>query len=192
LHHSVVLPHRLVSDELLAETDVEDRDLQLTGAIRIVTSLAAVDGLVLLSPSLEVHAFGVKIRTDRAIGKVYDGREFVRRGSRATKVDQRQFGTRHGSLLRYCRLDPKALGVVVSQDGRVRVIMTIGRSLVMWSDVKLLAYSDDLRRQIQIATRRLDRRLGKSFPKRLGYSPMPKTIAALEAWSRKVRRRGKT
>jgi len=161
-----------------AETDATDRARELTGAVRLVTSLASVDGLVLLTPLLELVGFGVKIRTERRIGRVYVGRDFVRRGAGAACVDLSCFGTRHTSMLRYCRADPQAIGVVVSQDGQVRVVVTMGRSLTLWDNIQLLGYSSDLRRYA-----RMLRRYRKSPERRrrqqLGYSDTPKTLDQL-------------
>ena len=85
-----------------AEADAEDRASELTAAIKLVTSLATADGLVLMDQLLRVAGFGVKIKVATRLPVIYDGRDFERRGARATKVDPAQFGTRHGSMLRYC------------------------------------------------------------------------------------------
>ena len=60
---------------------------------------------------------------------------FRNRGTRARKIDPSQFGTRHGSMLRYCAQDRNALGIVVSQDGYVRLIMTVRNSLLFWDNL---------------------------------------------------------
>ena len=49
-----------------AEADMKDRASEMRGASQMVASLAAADGLVLLSPTLEVQSFGTKIRSSRA------------------------------------------------------------------------------------------------------------------------------
>jgi len=178
------IPARLVRDQYLAEADARDRDDEVTGAIKVVTSLAAVDGLVLLTPLLEVVGFGVKILSGSAACTVYDGPSFIRRGIAATRVDTSRFGTRHNSMLRYCRADSNAVGIIVSQDGQVRVVLSIGRSLTLWDNVQLLSYVSDLRwyarlRQGRLAYRRSRRRLAH-----LGYTAMPKTLEALMSITR--------
>lgn len=77
--------------------------------MKLVASLAAVDGLVLMTPELSVAGFGVKIGSTPDVKVVYDGAGFSSRGTHARKIDPAQFGTRHGSMLRYCAQDPKAL-----------------------------------------------------------------------------------
>ena len=169
----------LVRDRQFAETDATDLEEELKGAVRIATSLASVDGLVLLTPLLEVLGFGVKIRTEKPVGRVYAGPDFVRRGSAATCVNLSQFGTRHTSMLQYCRADPSAIGVVVSQDGQVRLVLSVGRSLTLWENVQLLRYSSDFRQFIRERQRlRESRRRSQERPS-LGYSDMPKTFDEL-------------
>jgi hypothetical protein len=125
----------------LAQADAEDRQSELTAAVKVFTSLASLDGLVLLSPALHVQGFGVKIKTGDRVGTVYDGAGFERHGVNAKKIDPSRFGTRHNSVLRYCRVDKNAIGVVISQDGHVRMAMSTGRSLVLCDNVKLLGYN---------------------------------------------------
>ena len=136
------VPADLVKAASLAGTDVEDREKEMTSAVKLVASLAAVDGLVLMNPALSVAGFGVKISSGPNVATVYDGAHFSHRGTRARKIDPSQFGTRHGSMLRYCAEDRKALGIVVSQDGYVRLTMTVRNSLVFWDNFKLLDHGD--------------------------------------------------
>jgi hypothetical protein len=179
LWHLDSVPKKLVTELALAEADAEDRERELTGAVRIVTSLAAVDGLVLLDPSLRVIGFGVKIRSESSIGNVYDGLDFLRRGTQAKRIDPSRFGTRHGSMLRYCRADRHALGVVVSQDGHVRLIMRVGQNLTLWDNVQLLDYEYDVRRYDRESRRGREYRNRRRQKEKRGYTRMPKTIEEL-------------
>ena len=134
------VPADLIRGAKLAETDAKDREEEMTGAVKLVASLATVDGLVLMSPTLSVVGFGVKIgSTPNVTTTVYDGAGFSRRGTRARIIDLSQFGTRHGSMFRYCAQDRNALGIVVSQDGYVRLITSVRNSLLFWENLKLLA-----------------------------------------------------
>ena len=170
-----------VIESSFAEADAQDRESEITGAVKLATSLASVDGAVLLSPLLEVIGFGVKIGSGTPATTVYDGSDFVRKGVRAKKINLARFGTRHSSMLRYCRSDPTAVGIVVSQDGHVRVMMTSGKSLVFWDNVKLLQYSNYSAKMARNKLNfRLRNRKGK-YKRKLGYTSMPKTIAALLA-----------
>jgi hypothetical protein len=178
---SGMISTEIVQDVWNAEADAEDRESELSGAAKLVTSLAAVDGLVLLTPTLGVVGFGGKIRSGPHNVTVYDGPAFSRHGTRATKIDLSRFGTRHTSMIRYCRMDPAAIGVVVSQDGYVRLIMTSGRSLTFWDRVKLLNHHDYSAQAALHHRRERIRRIKRRArtPKSLGYTSMPKTIASL-------------
>jgi hypothetical protein len=172
-------PEEVALELSAAQADAEDRAEELTGAIKLVTSLATADGVVLLSPSLSVLGFGVKIRAEARMRAVYEGADFERNGTKARKIDPSRFGTRHGSMLRYCGVDRKAIGVVVSQDGHVRVITSVGRNLTLWDSVRLLDYEDDVASYAQ--ARRQARRRGRTtrVHSSLGFSRMPKTISSL-------------
>jgi len=173
------VPADLVIEASLAKADAEDREEEMTGAVKLVASLAALDGLVLMTPALSVAGFGVKIDSTPNVTTVYDGAGFSHRGTRARKIDPSQFGTRHGSMLRYCAQDRKALGIVVSQDGYARLIMTVRNSLVFWDNLKLLGHSDFSRQAaLREKTRRKSRSRGRR-PLRLGYTEMPKTLDRL-------------
>jgi hypothetical protein len=172
------VPYGLVLEARLAEADAEDRETELAGAVKVVTSLASVDGLVLLSPLLHVHGFGVKIGTGLQVGTVYDGAEFERRRTKAKKIDPSRFGTRHNSVLRYCRTDREAVGVVVSQDGHVRIVLSAGRSLVLWDNVKLLDYRPFTAASVKILKDWVKNHERTKRPT-LGYTDTPKTLTAL-------------
>jgi hypothetical protein len=175
------IPSKLVFDESLADTDSRNREMELAGAVRLVTSLASVDGLVLMTPSLVLRGFGVKIRSDATLPKVYNGPGFSRRGTKAKTVDLAEFGTRHNSMLQYCSADPNAVGIVVSQDGNVRVIMRVGSHLTFWDDVKLLQYSSDYQEYLESERFLRQSRQERHSGRRRGYTPMPKTIDELMA-----------
>jgi hypothetical protein len=181
IHSGSDIPRELCYRCSSSDVDREDRERELTGAARIVTSLAAVDGLVMLDPFLNVIAFGVKIKSDTKIGRVYDGADFVRRGIQGKRIEPSLFGTRHASMLRYCLADQDALGVVVSQDGYVRIIMREGKHLILWDNVKLLSYSRGVRayaRELRRGKKYRAKTLTRRKPS-LGYSSMPKTVSEL-------------
>jgi hypothetical protein len=171
------VPADLVTEASRAETDAKDREEEMTGAVKLVSSLAAVDGLVLMTPTLSVVGFGVKIGSTPNVTTVYDGAAFSRRGTRARKVDPSQFGTRHGSMLRYCAQDRKSLGIVVSQDGYVRLITTVGNSLLFWDNLKLLNYYDFSTQAASFYKKQGKPRSQQSTV--LGYTDVPKTIDRL-------------
>jgi hypothetical protein len=175
----------------LAACERDDREEEVTGAVKMVTSLAAVDGLLLLTPELFVRGFGVKIGGPRlpTVPRVYDGRSFASAGTfrNLRAFDVSKFGTRHSSMLRYCRADPAAVGVVVSQDGQVRVIHSHGRRLILWDGIKLLDYDAYTATSAREERKRLARRLrlwaGKT--RKRWPDDTPKTLAELLNWKAK-------
>ena len=173
------VPAELVIEASLAETDAEDRQREMTGAVKLVASLAAVDGLVLMTPALSVAGFGVKIGSTPNVTIVYDGAGFAHLGPRARKIDPSKFGTRHGSMLRYCAQDRKALGIVVSQDGYVRLIMSVKNSLVFWDNLKLLNHGDFSAQAALHVKKRRKSRSRLRMRSRFGYTDTPKTIDRL-------------
>jgi hypothetical protein len=178
-HENDPVPAALVRELSLAEADAKDREEEMTGAVKLVASLACVDGLVSMTPDLSVAGFGVKIGSAPNVTTVYDGAIFARRGTRARKIDPSQFGTRHGSMLRYCAQDRKALGIVVSQDGYVRLIMNVRKSLVFWDNIKLLDHENFSREAAMREKRRREVRSRAKRRVKLGYTEMPKTVDRL-------------
>jgi hypothetical protein len=167
-------------DHVLAEADLADREAEVTGSVKLVASLAAVDGLVLLTPTLQILGFGVKIKLGGPVPQALNAEEFEQNPATARPLQFPQFGTRHASMLRYCRADASAIGIIVSQDGVVRVLVTARRKLVIWENVRLLgriSYSRMVERSIRErhAMRRHNRLQDRSY----GYTSMPKSIVAL-------------
>jgi hypothetical protein len=128
-------------DLYLAESteadDLKDSDSELDGCLWFVSLLSRVDGLVLMSPDLEVQGFGVEILESDPPPRVFlaTTTTATRRGLRA--VDYSCFGTRHRSMMRYCFHHPDSLGFIISQDGEVRAVTLVGENLVMWENIRL-------------------------------------------------------
>ena len=177
-----------VRELVFAQADVKDRGDELRGSVKLVTSLAAMDGAVFLTPDLRVIGFGVKISAAREPEAVYDGEDFGERGTKAKRIDPSKFGTRHGSMLRYCKADPEAIGLIISQDGHVRITTTYKGSLVMWDRIQLLKH-DNFTQEAVARTVKDRNRIGqRRRSTTLGYSRMPKTLADLLA--RKINTKG--
>ena len=191
-HKSAPISQSMYRKIRFADTDATDRVDELTGSIKLVTSLATVDGLVLLKPSLEVTGFGVKIVSDSPIRKIYDAASYTRTGRFNKELDISNFGTRHSSMIRYCQTDKNAVGVVVSQDGQVRVVMTLGKSLIMWENVKLLDHKRNLSAHRKDELRSSEHRERLRHTTKYGYTDTPKTIKALLRFRPKKNRNKKS
>ncbi len=162
-----------------AQADVEDRQDELRGAVKLVTSLAAMDGAVLLTPGFQVVGFGVKISATEDPDTVYDGEDFFAKGTKARKISTASFGTRHGSMLRYCRADPLSIGIIISQDGHVKVVTTSNGSLIMWDRLQLLSHSSFTPEQVSEFKSWKAMAENSDASESLGYSEMPKTCPDL-------------
>lgn len=107
------------------------------GAIRFIASLSCVDGFVLLDPTMTVHGFGVEVRSDARLDDVYVAGDSQGDESKLRQAELGLFGTRHRAMMRYCYQNPGSLGFVVSQDGEIRVMTTLGGRLVVWENLDL-------------------------------------------------------
>lgn len=128
------MPVRLYLENVVCEDELVDARSELDGAIWFASLLTRVDGLLLMTPDLVIHGFGVEI--------TYTDEPGVHRASdhtakRLRKVDYNHYGTRHRSMMRYCFKVPGSVGFVISQDGDLRVITKVGAKLVIWENIRL-------------------------------------------------------
>lgn len=121
------------------EMDIEDSYNELIGAVRFVSSLSCVDGLVVLSPHLNVSGFGAVISEKTLPPYVYLNRS-SKLSVNKVKIDPKHFGTRHQSMFSYCYKHPESLGFVVSQDGEIRAIKNVGGEVMMWENIKVYQF----------------------------------------------------
>jgi len=119
--------------------DIEDSYNELIGAVRFVSSLSCVDGLVTLSPHLNVTGFGAVISEKTLPPYVYLNRS-SKLSVNKVKIDPKHFGTRHQSMFAYCYKHPESLGFVVSQDGEIRAIKNVGGKVMMWENIKVYQF----------------------------------------------------
>ncbi len=120
-----------------AGVGVSESDSEIDGALRFISNLSRVDGLVLMDPNLVVHGFRTEITLHAALKDVY-----ISAGPHATekslrKLDIYQFGMRHRSMMRYCARKPGSIGFVISQEGVVRCITKLEDRLVLWENLRL-------------------------------------------------------
>jgi hypothetical protein len=121
-----------------SELYLEDSNNELIGAIRFVSSLSCVDGLVLLSPLLTVNGFGTVI-TEKGLPEFVHISK-VSSPSRITKIKPEHYGTRHQSMFAYCNKHPDSVGFIVSQDGEIRAVKSVEGKLIMWENIKVYQF----------------------------------------------------
>jgi hypothetical protein len=116
--------------------NLQEAENELKGAVRFISSLTCVDGLVVLSYRLHVKSFGTVIENKALPSNVWVSSTSVAR-TNLKAMDPKHFGTRHRSLFAYCYANPESLGFVISQDGEIRAVMKVGDKLVMWEHIKV-------------------------------------------------------
>lgn len=131
------LPVGLYLEKTVADNDLEENRSELDAATWFISLLSRVDGLVLLTPRIEVLGFGVEIQTSQAPSSVYLAGDWEGTRSHQRELDYNHFGTRHRSMMRYCASVPGSIGFVISQDGDVRAMVQLEDRLVLWENIKL-------------------------------------------------------
>lgn len=117
--------------------DIEEVSDGISGAIRYISLLSCIDGLILMDNSLNVQGFGSVITCEEEPRSVYLARDSFGTFEKLSKIDPNHFGTRHRSMMRYCNKYEDSIGFVISQDGDVRVITKIDEKLLIWENIKL-------------------------------------------------------
>lgn len=131
------MPVGLHVDEVIAGYDLEEIRTELLGVVWFISLLTRVDGLVLLTPNLEVQGFGVEITEAEEPSEIYAATDSWGTESFLRKLDYQQYGTRHRSMMRYCAKYPGSVGFVISQDGDVRVMTRVEGRLIIWENIQL-------------------------------------------------------
>lgn len=99
-----------------------------------IAALAEVDGAVVVSKQFEIMGFGGEILGDLPnVPTVL--RALDLEGDERAAESTEGVGTRHRSLYRLCAAVPDALGIVVSQDGGVRLVATKDGSVTYWDQL---------------------------------------------------------
>lgn len=101
---------------------------------RFLACLAAVDGALVMTQSLELLGFGGEISGDlpdvEMVGRVVDLEH-----SKIEPEPATAFGTRHRSAYRLCRALPGSAALVVSQDSGLRVVTCVNDQVLCWEQL---------------------------------------------------------
>lgn len=118
---------------------------ELIGVSWLVSLLTRVDGLVLMTPTLEIAGFGVVIKLAETAVEVALS-STVTPNVLTKPMNVQDLGTRHRSMMRYCMAHPGAVGLVVSQDGDVRVMTKVDARVIVWDNVLLMTSHEKMTR----------------------------------------------
>ncbi|MBC6605662.1 hypothetical protein H8B13_02410 [Hymenobacter sp. BT188] len=147
-----LVPVSLYVSENVSEAQKKETSDEIKGAIRFISSLSCIDGLVVLTTDLKVRGFGTVIRSKPLPEYIYVAKSATVCDSKVTPISPNQFGTRHNSMFSYCWSNKGSLGFVVSQDGDIRAITRVEDKLVMWENIKVQQFikSDKISKPLNI------------------------------------------
>lgn len=127
------LPNERYLESKSIEMDLRKTESYLYDAVTFLSSLASVDGALVISDKLNLLGFGGEFRI---YGKTSDKVSFSE-DAFGKKIHERPFetfGTRHRSAFRFCDEYPNSVAFVISQDGDVKAIKKVGNDLIVWPD----------------------------------------------------------
>ena len=134
LHHLMQAPH--TSSETpqdlarcRAEATLRFMSQQLLRGINQISLLASVDGAVLLDDLLRIQGFGVRFSVLLPLGAT------IVDAATGTEHACDQWGLRHQSVFSACQRCEDAVGLVVSHDGGVKAVKSIGGKLHLWDQI---------------------------------------------------------
>lgn len=122
--------------------EIDEIFSEIRGAIRYVSSLSCVDGLIVLNKQFEVKGFGAVIRFKPIPEKVYVSKTINVSDSKLIPMSPDHYGTRHRSMFSYCWNNENCVGFVVSQDGDIRAIKKVKNKIIIWENIKVLRFFD--------------------------------------------------
>jgi hypothetical protein len=133
-----VVPKNFLNTSRELEKKKIEIDNELKGAIRFIASQSCVDGLIVMGNNFITSGFGAVIDKINPPERIYLSK--TARFTIPEEIDSNNFGTRHRSMMTYCSMNPGSIGIVISQDGELRVISQFEEKLVMWENVKTQKY----------------------------------------------------
>jgi hypothetical protein len=131
------IPRKLYQDEAAAGKKLAAIRSEINGTLWFISLLSRVDGAILMTRSLTVRGFGVEIKTPDEPSRVVLGRSQEITGSSLKPLRYNHFGTRHRSMMQYCWHYPNTVGIVISQDGDIRVMTKVKDDLVVWENIRI-------------------------------------------------------
>lgn len=109
----------------------------LSNRLRNIADLAKMDGAVLLTPNLNVLAFGAKLKAKKWEGEIIKGPIPLFDSSQSIDFDR--LGTRHNSALNFVGGVDGAVAFISSSDGPIRVVCKdlTKRQILYWPDCRV-------------------------------------------------------
>jgi hypothetical protein len=131
LHSGAAQPVGWTEYALSADEGLAGFDEAIFEMAYLVAGCAEVDGAVVLTQAFELLGFGGEISGELP-GVVSVRRAIDLEGELAEDEFTESVGTRHRSAYRLCLAMPRAVAIVVSQDGGVRFVKNRGGEVTYW------------------------------------------------------------
>jgi hypothetical protein len=111
--------------------DIERLEQSVFELSRLIASLAAIDGAVVLDKSFRIIGFGAEVSADLpSPDRVW--RALDTEGTHCEPASVEDVGTRHRAAYRFVRDNPAGLAIVLSQDGGVSFVANREGEAVFW------------------------------------------------------------
>ncbi len=115
----------------LLDSEGQKIEEALADVSRMIATLSAVDGAVLMTDRFRVVGFGaevIAISPSLRMVSIYSG-------GVKKEVSIESFGTRHRSAFRFCSSLEDCAAFIVSQDGGVKAVKRVGADVFLWPDI---------------------------------------------------------
>ncbi len=127
------MPNERYWESKSIEMDLRKTESYLYDAVLFLSSLASVDGALVISDKLNLLGFGCEFRVySEARDKISFSEDAF--GRKIYDRPFESFGTRHRSAFRFCDEYTNSVAFVISQDGDVKAIKKVDNDLIVWPD----------------------------------------------------------
>jgi hypothetical protein len=111
--------------------DLEKLEQAIFEMSRVIASLAAIDGAVVLDKRFGILGFGAEVSgVEAAPMRVWRATDLEGKQREAASVED--VGTRHRAAYRFVQGQPRGLAIVISQDGGVSFVANVDGDVVFW------------------------------------------------------------
>ena len=101
---------------------------------KFLSSLAGVDGAIVITDSLKLIGFGVEIKSKASkLQTVHVAKDSS--GKTKDEISIEDYGTRNRSAFRFCNNNENSVIFVISQDGGITAVKQNGSKLITWPNI---------------------------------------------------------
>ena len=111
--------------------DLEKLEQSIFEMSRVMASLAAIDGAVVLDKRFAILGFGAEVSGDLP-APINVWRVLDLEGQQRERAAMEDVGTRHRAAYRFVHRNPQGLAIVISQDGGVTFVASRDDEVVFW------------------------------------------------------------